>query len=148
MAFERFTKDARATVKSARDEAVAAGHHTVEAEHLLLALTARPEFHVLGLDRERLSDALAEEEERSLASVGLEPTQLQARPAPRAAREPRFASSSKLALERAMKAAARRGDRRLDARHVLLGVVAAEQGRVPRALRIAEIDVDELRARI
>ncbi len=30
------------------------------------------------------------------------------------------------------------------ASHVLLGVVAAEQGRVPRALRIAEIDVDEL----
>ncbi len=31
---------------------------------------------------------------------------------------------------------------------MLLGVLATEHGRVPRALRIADIDVDELRARI
>jgi ATP-dependent Clp protease ATP-binding subunit ClpA len=148
MAFERFTRDARATVKAAHAEARLAGHHTIEAEHLLLALATRSEFRALGLDHDRLTQALAEEEERSLASVGLDFAALESGPAPRAPREPRFATSSKLALERALKAAARRGEKRLDARHVLLGVLTAKQGRVPRTLRIAELDVDELRARI
>ena len=59
-----------------------------------------------------------------------------------------LATSSKLALHRAVAIAAKRGDRRLTAGHGLLGVVAAAHGRVPRALRIAEIDVDSLRAQI
>jgi len=44
-------------------------------------------------------------------------------------------------------AAAQRGDERLDAGHVLLGLLAAGHGRVPRALRIADIDAEVLRAR-
>ena len=63
MAFERFTKDARAAVLGARQEARSTGQRTVESEHLLLALAARPE---LGLDRDRLAEALAQEEEQSL----------------------------------------------------------------------------------
>ena len=145
MAFERFTRDARAAVVAAREEARRNGQHTVESEHLLLALAARPEFE---LDRDRLADALAHEEEQSLAAVGVAASELEPRTGGRARREPQFATSSKLALQRAVAAAAKRGDRRLTAGHVLLGVVAAEHGRVPRALRIAEIDVDELRARI
>ena len=124
------------------------GRHTVESEHLLLALASRPEFGPLGLDRDRLADALAEEEERSLAAVGVAAGELEPRVASRAPDEPRFATSSKLALQRAVAVAAKRGDRRLHAGHVLLGVFAAEHGRVPRALGIADIDVDELRARI
>ena len=145
MAFERFTRDARAAVVAAREEARRSGQHAVESEHLLLALAARPEFE---LDRDRLADALAHEEEQSLASVGVAAGGLEPRTGGRARREPQFATSSKLALQRAVAAAAKRGDRRLTAGHVLLGVVAAEHGRVPRALRIAEIDVDALRARI
>ena len=149
MAFERFTRDARATVAAAHREALEAGDLAVEAEHLLLALAARREFQALGLDRGTIVEALAREERRSLAAVGLDPTELEpiAR-AGRSPREPRFATSSKLALQRALAAAARRGDRRLEARHVLLGVLSAQHGRVPRALRIAEIDMDELRARL
>ncbi len=145
MAFERFTRDARATVVASREEARASGQHTVESEHLLLALAARPE---LGLDRDRLATALAHEEEQSLAAVGVAASALEPRARRRARREPQFATSSKLALQRAVAAAAKRSDRRLTAGHVLLGVIAAEHGRVPRALRIAEIDVDELRARV
>jgi ATP-dependent Clp protease ATP-binding subunit ClpA len=145
MAFERFTGDARAAVLLAREEARLGGQHSVESEHLLLALAARPEF---GLDRDLLADALAHEEERSLASVGVAAGELEPRTGGRARREPRFATSSKLALQRALAVAAQRGDRRLTAGHVLLGVLAAEHGRVPRALAIAEIDVEELRARI
>jgi ATP-dependent Clp protease ATP-binding subunit ClpC len=142
MAFERFTGDARAAVLAAREEARTTGRHTVESEHLLLALAARPEF---GLDRDQLADALAQEEQQSLAAVGVDAAELEPRAAGRARREPRFATSSKLALQRAVATAAKRGDRCLAAGHVLLGVLAAEHGRVPRALRIAEVDVDKLR---
>ena len=145
MAFERFTRDARAAVIAAREQAQTSGQRTVESEHLLLALAARPEF---GLDRDQLAGAFAQEEERSLAAVGVAAGELEPRAGGRSRLEPRFATSSKLALQRAAAAAAKRGDRRLTAGHVLLGVLAAEHGRVPRALRIAEIDVDELRARI
>ena len=145
MAFERFTRDARASVVAAREEARASGQHTVESAHLLLALAARPEF---GLDRGRLADALAHEEEQSLAAVGVAAGDLEPGAGGRARREPRFATSSKLALQRAVAIATKRGDRRLDAGHVLLGVLAAQHGRVPRALRIAGIDVEDLRARL
>ena len=145
MAFERFTKDARAAVVAAREEARGSGDHSVESEHLLLALAARPEF---GLDRDLIADALDREEEQSLAAVGVAAADLEPLRPGRARRDPRCATSSKLALQRAVAAAAKRGDRRLSAGHVLLGVLAAEHGRVPRALRIAEIDVDELRTRV
>jgi ATP-dependent Clp protease ATP-binding subunit ClpA len=145
MALQRFARDARAAVLAARAEARTSGQHTVESEHLLLALARRPEF---GLDRDRLVDALACEEEQSLAAVGVAAGELEPRTRGRARHEPQFATSAKLALTRAGAGAARRGDRRLTPGHVLLGVIAAEHGRVPRALRIAEIDVDELRARI
>jgi len=146
--FERFTKDARATVRDARREAVSAGADTIEAEHLLLALAGRDEFQALGLDHDRLADALAEEDRRSLASVGVNRDEIEPPPATQARREPRFATSSKLALQRALAAAKKRGDRHLDAGHVLLGVLSAEHGRAARAMRIAEIDVGELREQI
>ncbi len=145
MAFERFTKDARAAVLGARLEARSTGQRTVESEHLLLALAARPEF---GLDCDRLAKALAQEEEQSLAAVGVAAGELEPRATPHAPREPQFATSAKLALQRAVALAAKRGDRRLTAGHVLLGVIAADHGRVRRVLRIAEIDVDELRTRV
>jgi ATP-dependent Clp protease ATP-binding subunit ClpA len=146
--FERFTNDARMTVRDARREALAAGDDTIEAEHLLLALAGREKFRVLGLDHDRLAEALADEDRRSLASVGVNLGEIEPPPPTRARREPRMATSSKLALHRALGAAKRRGDRHLDAGHVLLGVLSAEHGRAARALRIAEIDVDALRAQI
>jgi ATP-dependent Clp protease ATP-binding subunit ClpA len=146
--FEKFTKEARQTVVEARHEAVSAGDDAVEAEHLLLALARRPEFQELGLDRDRLVEALAEEERRSLAAVGVNLDALEPSPATPATRDPRFATSAKLALQRAVGGVVRRGDRRLEARDVLLGVLGAERGRVARALRIAEIDVEQLRAQI
>jgi ATP-dependent Clp protease ATP-binding subunit ClpA len=148
MAFERFTPDARAAVLGAREQARTLGHHTVESEHLLLALAARPEFHALGLDHDELATALAQEAERSLAAVGVAAGELEPAVGARAPRKLQFATSAQLALQRAAAVAAARGDRRLHAGHVLLGVLAAQNGRVPRALRIAGVDVDELRAQL
>jgi ATP-dependent Clp protease ATP-binding subunit ClpA len=148
MAFERFTKDARAVVVAAHEEAERAEQGSIEAEHLLLALASHPHLRALGLDRAELADALACEEEHSLAAVGIAAVDYGA-PATRGRfHDPRMATSAKVALERALAAAVQRRDRSITARHVLLGVLAAERGRVPRTLALADIDVDELRGRI
>jgi hypothetical protein len=54
--------------------------------------------------------------------------------------EPRFATSAKLAMERAVRVAGARGDKRLRAGHLALGVLRAPVGTVPRALALAELD--------
>jgi ATP-dependent Clp protease ATP-binding subunit ClpA len=148
MAFERFTRDARTAVVAAHEEAVIDGRAVVEAEHLLLALAPHPGVEDLGLDRADLIAALTLEEERSLAAVGVAAADFAAPAIGRRSGRPRLATSTKVALERALAAAAQRGDRRITVRHLLAGVVAAEHGRVPRALRLAEINVPELRARL
>jgi ATP-dependent Clp protease ATP-binding subunit ClpA len=148
MAFERLTKDARAAVLAAsEEEARSTGHGSVEAEHLLLALAAHPDLSGLGLDHDALAAALAQEEERSLAAVGVAAGDFEM-PIRRGRRKPKLATSAKLALQRALTIAVKRGERRIQAGHLLHGVLAAEQGRVPRALQIAGTDVDELRAQI
>jgi ATP-dependent Clp protease ATP-binding subunit ClpA len=149
MTFQRFTKDARAVVAAARDEAQTAEQGTIEAEHLLLALASHPHLCALGLDRDELADALDREDEHSLAAVGIAAVDYGA-PATRRRRfnNPRMATSAKVALERALAAAVQRRDRSITARHLLIGVLAAEHGRVPRTLALADIDVAELRGRI
>lgn len=149
MALQRFAADARATVVTAvREEAGSSGSGVVEAEHLLLALAWQPELRALGLDHDKLVEALAREEELSLAAVGVASGDYDLPAARRRTRSPKMATSAKLALQRAFAIAARRGERRIRVQHLLLGVVEAERGRVPRALDIAGIDVDELRARL
>ncbi len=148
MAFQRFTQDARAIVAAAREEAQSAEQGLIEAEHLLLALASHPHLRALGLDRDELADALAREEEHSLAAVGIAAVDYGAPATRRRFRDPRMARSAKVALERALAAAVERHDRRITARHLLLGVLAAEHGRVPRTLALADIDVAELRGRI
>jgi ATP-dependent Clp protease ATP-binding subunit ClpA len=148
MGLERFTKDARTAVAAALQQARSSGHSSIEAEHLLLALSTHPDLHKLGLDRDDLVAALAQEEGRSLAAVGIAGPDFDLPPARRDNRRPKLATSAKLALQRGSTIAVTRGERRIQARHLLGGVLAAEHGRVPRALQIAGIDIDELRARI
>ena len=148
--FERFVKDARRVVIHASQvEAQALGSPTIEAEHLLLALAAdetTPAGRLLaenGLDHGGVCAALERETERSLAAVGVGIGEyvLPERPtAPR--RSPRFAASSKRALERAVKVAAARRDGHVGAAHLLIGILRADLGTVPRAL--AAVDVDRV----
>lgn len=146
--FERFTKDTRAIVKAAWDEAQAAGETAVEAEHMLLALSLDGEIRKLGLDHAELVDAFASEEEQSLAAVGIDRSAYAAPGSARRAHSAKLAASAKLAIQRALTVTAKRGQRHITAPNLLLGILGAERGRVPRALRIAGIDVDELRARL
>jgi ATP-dependent Clp protease ATP-binding subunit ClpA len=140
--FERFTREARAVVKEADGEARRLGSRTIEAEHMLLALAGR---EPLGLDRDEILRALEAERERSLMAVGISADDFDLRPAP--VTRPRMAASAKVALERSVRASLARSDRRIEAGHTLLGVLAAEAGTVPRALALADIDRDELRTR-
>ena len=129
---EAFTQEARSVVTRAEDEARDAGSRTIEAEHLLLAASGP-----VGLDRTEIADALAEEWRASLDAAGVgvaipEPSRRGGRV--------KFGASAKLALERALRVAVDRGDKRIEARHVALGVLAAERGTVPRALERAGVD--------
>jgi ATP-dependent Clp protease ATP-binding subunit ClpA len=144
--FERFTQEARQVVKAAETLASGLGSPTIEAEHLLLALAdCQPVLADAGLDHDGVLAALAEERERSLLAVGISAADFDLPPAPLT--RPRMAASSKVALERAVRAAASRSDKRIAGGHILLGVLAAEAGTVPRALAIAGIDRQELRDR-
>ncbi|MDO8213430.1 Clp protease N-terminal domain-containing protein [Conexibacter sp. CPCC 206217] len=145
--FERFARDARVIVTRAHEQAEALGSPTLEAEHMLLAIAADPNTPTArllsdeGLHSSGLLAALEREQELSLAAAGVTigDFELPARP-PVPRRKPGFAASSKRAMERAVRIAVARGDRRIGATHVLLGVLRADVGTVPRALAAAGVD--------
>lgn len=148
MAFQHFAGDARSAVAAAvQEEAEMEGRGLVQAEHLLLALASHPDLRHLGLDRDALATALAREEEESFAAVGVAAYDLPTSSATGSG-SARLATSSKLAVARALKITAKRGQRRITAANLLLGILSAEKGRVPRALRLAGIDIGDLRARL
>ena len=145
--FERFTKDARAVVADAADVARELGAASIEAEHLLLAVTrsngvAASVLRTQGLDEDALRHALAIETERSLAAVGVTAEAPAFSPY---VSSPTLATSSKLALEHALRIAVARHDREIGARHLALAILQPARGTVPRALAIAGFDRDALR---
>jgi ATP-dependent Clp protease ATP-binding subunit ClpA len=148
--FERFTRDARTVVKAAYTQACGLGSPAVEAEHLLLALASHtPPVQPLedaGLDHDAVLAALDAARDRSLMAVGIAVGDFDLPPAP-VTHDPRLAASAKMALHRAVKISATRSDRRIVAGHLLLGVLEAEAGTVPRALAVADVEVAALRAR-
>jgi ATP-dependent Clp protease ATP-binding subunit ClpA len=145
--FERFDKRSSAVVAAAREEALLEGATKLEAEHLLLALSRRADSDLgtildqAGLDHDGVLRALDAERERSLEAVGMtsSSTGLLERPTP-ATGEPRWGASAKRALERAVSITQARGDRNLRPTHILLGVLRAEEGTVPRALAVIGVD--------
>jgi ATP-dependent Clp protease ATP-binding subunit ClpA len=148
--FERFTREARMAVKDAEAEARELGSPTIEAEHLLLALTRQPHDTAVGealaeagLDHDRVEDALASERERSLLAVGISIGDF-GLPAPRPATKPRMAAGAKNALEHALRVSLERADRRIDGAHILLALLRAQAGTVPRALHEAGVDRTDL----
>jgi len=150
MAVVRFTEQARAIVKQAEKEAEEAGSPTLEAEHLLLALTgehgteARDVLASFGLDRDGTRAALDREFRQSLAAAGVT---LPAGGLPVASRDQgrrvRWAASAKLVLERVGDL----GERQVRPGHLLLAVLGAQAGTVPRALALASVDQGDLAAR-
>jgi ATP-dependent Clp protease ATP-binding subunit ClpA len=148
--FERFTRAARTAVKDAETEARELGSPAIEAEHLLLALTRQDPASAVGralaeagLDHDRVTEALEAERERSLAAVGISIHDFEL-PARRPSDKARMAAGAKSALEQALRIALERADKRIEAGHILLALLRAEAGTVPRALNEAGVDRREL----
>ncbi|MEV4184381.1 Clp protease N-terminal domain-containing protein [Streptosporangium canum] len=127
------------------------GSAATEAHHLLLALAAHEgtaAYHVLttvGFGRQAIREALDREFEHSLDAVGVSLTAFDLpKPSP-APEPPKMGASARLALERGF--AASTGKKDLRPAHLLLGVLGAEIGAVPRALALAGVDRVDLMAR-
>ena len=140
VAFHEFMK---ATLNQAGHEARADGSTSVEAEHLLLAMATQSTTDVgrflvlMGLGHGALRAALDREFEQALKSAGVSLDAPASRRAPNAmGAAPPIGTSVRHALERGMhgvRGAPRPG-------HLLLGVLLAEVGSVPRALALAGVD--------
>jgi D-alanyl-D-alanine carboxypeptidase len=149
----RFLAEARQLTRQAEAVARELDSRTVEAEHLLLAAareTATPTQVALeeaGLSYDEIRHLVETELAESLAVVGvvLIDFDLVATPSLLA---PRWGASAKLALERALQIADSRRDRRIARSHVVLGVLRAPTGTLPRAFRRAGVDLADLRVRI
>src|SRR2546430_7349719 len=150
---ERFGRDARATVRRAQSRARAEGAISLEAQHLLLALTEVPSGRAgrvivsLGLTQETVRQALDREMARALAAAGVHETPPVRRIPPTLGRGfPRWGQSAKLALKRTLEEALRRGDRTMGNEHLLLAIVSAEAGVIPRVLEEIQITPAQVRA--
>jgi ATP-dependent Clp protease ATP-binding subunit ClpA len=150
----RLAPEARAAVRRAEAEARLDGSRSIEAEHLLLALASREgtgAHDVLvaaGLDHDGIRAALEREFRHSLLAVGvalLDPARLCT--GGDSGRRLRLGQSAKLAWQRAIRLAAKRSDAQLDTSHLLVGVLRAQAGTVPRALADFGIDQAELAER-
>jgi D-alanyl-D-alanine carboxypeptidase len=142
---------AAAILNRAREEAKAVGSPSVEAEHVLLAIAAHHGTEAQrilaagGLDHDGLLAALDREFEESLAGAGVSLSALGLPSAlPRHDRVPRWGTSFKLAVHRAPKGSGGR----LDSTRLLLGLLRAQVGTVPRALSLAGVDRAELAASV
>jgi D-alanyl-D-alanine carboxypeptidase len=137
-------------------EAEQDGSSTLEAHHLLLAIAADPEpsTHTVlaraGLDYRALRDALDREYAQSLSAAGVSLAAFDLPPAGRPAsaksRRRKPGNSMKLALVRGFGTVTRKRD--LRPAHLLLGILQAPVGTVPRALALAGVDQGELIQRV
>jgi ATP-dependent Clp protease ATP-binding subunit ClpA len=148
--FNKFTGEARMVVGDAVDIARDLGASNVEAEHLLLAVTrgSGPVAQALasvGLDFDGLSQALVTETTRSLAAVGVTADAVAFSPY---VERPKFGTSAKLVLERALRAGIAEDDKRISSKHIVLGALRAPTGTVPRALECADVDRAALTTKI
>jgi ATP-dependent Clp protease ATP-binding subunit ClpA len=148
-----FSKYVRSTLEQAGQEAQLDRATTIEAQHVLLAIAAQPELPAaqvlksVGLDRRAIRDALDREFEHSLRAAGVS-LEAFALPPPASAPEPatQLGASVKNALERGVTGVRKSKD--LQPSHLLLGILLAEVGTVPRALALARIDRADLMLRL
>ena len=150
--FERFVGDARRVALEATSVAAGLGSPSVEAEHLLVSIAASQHragyaLRDVGLDSAELRDAIQRDFERVLARVGIDASGMDVSANCRRTK-PRWGASAKQGLERALTEAKHRGDRKIDCEHILLGLLRAEHGTVPRLLAAEGIDRDELTGRL
>jgi ATP-dependent Clp protease ATP-binding subunit ClpA len=145
----RLAPDARTLFATAEREARTTRSPYVEAEHLLLAMSAAPGTDAgrilasVGLTHDAIEQALGQEFAVSLATAGVTVGAGGPLPSsPEPSRRLRLGASFKAAMERSVTAAS--GSRQIRPAHLLLGVLGARLGTVPRALQLAGVDQVEL----
>jgi ATP-dependent Clp protease ATP-binding subunit ClpA len=128
-------------------EAERDGAKAIEAEHMLLALTASSDgdaarlLNEAGLDYERLASALKEERRRTLAFVGMKERNKEVAAVTERESPISLGTSAKAAVRRALIGARHERHRvYLRSTDLLAGILEAELGTVARALAIAGID--------
>jgi ATP-dependent Clp protease ATP-binding subunit ClpA len=147
----RFTEEARKSVNEAKSEARAASSKCMEAEHILLALSEQQRsdsqkiLKDAGLSPQVLREAVSAEFERSLAAIGvsIDGLNLEATAA-KAKGRMQWGASARAALERAVAVATNRSEKRMGTTHLLVGVLAAREGTVPRMLSDTGVNIEEL----
>jgi ATP-dependent Clp protease ATP-binding subunit ClpA len=148
-AFDRYL---HTIIERAGDEAHKDRSATIEAQHLLLAVAAEPEptteqvLTSVGLNYQAIRDALDREFEHSLRAAGVSLAAFDLSRPSNALEHPKPGASAKLALARGFAPVARKKD--LRPAHLLLGILRAQVGTVPRALALAGVDQADLRARV
>ncbi len=140
----------RSLIAQATQEARALHSANVEAEHLLLALSARPGSQAgsalagQGLTYESIQAALVQEQHSSLRAAGIEPIAEERLVSTPRRRRPGWGASAKESLQRASLIGRKFKRRKMEELDLLLGVLSAELGTVPRALAIAGVDRAQL----
>lgn len=164
--FERFTKEARATVIAAQEVARDTGSRTVDTRHVLVALAdstgpASRALDEVGVDRDDLAagvrDALRAGglDGGALAALGIDLDAVRARAdavfgpdaLEAAGRSPGhipFGPDAKKALQLALREAVRLKQRSIDGGHLLLGILRADSP-ARGALADAGVDLEALR---
>jgi D-alanyl-D-alanine carboxypeptidase len=112
-------------------------------------MSARPDTDAgtvlasVGLTHDTIEQALGQEFEASLAVAGVSVLAKDlGRPSPEPPRRLRLSASFKSAMERSVNAA--KGSRQIRPAHLLLGLLGAQAGTVPRALHFAGVNQTEL----
>jgi len=140
------------TVDQARHEAQDDGSASIEAHHLLLAIAGREGtvaqrvLASVGLDRLAIRQALDREFEHSLHAVGVSAAAFELPGVGRGRPPANIGASTRLAFERGFASGVRKKE--LRSAHLLLGILAAEVGTVPRALVLAGVDRSDLADRV
>lgn len=147
-----FDKYLHAIIEEATHQAHQEGSATIEAQHLLLAIateretTTRQALTAAGLDHQTIREALDREFEHSLNAAGVSRAAFNLPRASPSLDRPKIGASAKLALERGFSSAARKKD--LRPAHILLGILQAQAGTVPRALALADVNQADLVTRV
>jgi ATP-dependent Clp protease ATP-binding subunit ClpA len=148
-----FGETSNRTFQIARQEARKRGSKAVEAEHLLLSLASSPTTvcgRVLieaGLDRGRIDALLQQEQRDSVAYAGVELRGRVPLGATEGAAPLNLGTSANEAIRRAASIGHVQNRVRVGT-DLLLGILGAELGTVPRILALAGIDRDLLAARV
>jgi ATP-dependent Clp protease ATP-binding subunit ClpC len=158
--FNRFAREARASVEAAVEEARLMGHDSIGDEDLLLGILSAGEgmaaetLSSLGVSLDAAREASEQMASDALASVGisLEDIRSQAGEAfemriPDSRRIP-FSPRTKKVLERALREGVRLRDRYLGTEHILLGILHSEDGAALRMLGRLGVSPETLEGRL